>query len=155
MDPNIRLVPGQRELYSNPGRYRRLVGKLNYITVTRLGIAFVMSVVIQFLSFSCDSHRNAIIWILRYIKRAPGKGLLYENKRHRYLLLCRCRLARSPSDCWSTSEYCVLVGGNLISWKSKKQNVVVRSSAKAEYRAMANATCDLIWIKHVEGIKAH
>jgi len=47
----------------------------------------------------------------------------------------------------STTRYCVLFGGNIISWKSKKQNVVARSFAKVEYRAIASLTCQLIWVK--------
>ncbi|KAJ9539489.1 LOW QUALITY PROTEIN: hypothetical protein OSB04_032222 [Centaurea solstitialis] len=51
----------------------------------------------------------------------------------------------------STTGYCVFVGGNLVSWRSKKQNVVSRSSAESEYRAMAQTTCELIWLRNVLG----
>ena len=43
----------------------------------------------------------------------------------------------------------MFIGGNLISWKSKKQDIVARSSAKAKYRAMTSATCELMWIKQL------
>jgi len=52
-------------------------------------------------------------------------------------------------DRCSTTGYCMLVGGNLVSWKSIKQQVVTRSSAKAEYRTMASASCELIWGKNL------
>ena len=57
--------------------------------------------------------------------------------------------AGSPIDRHSTTGYCILVGGKLISWESKKQDVVARSSAKAGYQAMAMATCELIWLKQL------
>ena len=72
MDPNVKLVPGQGESLGDPERYRRLVGKLNYLTITRPDISFPISVVSQFLQSLCDSHWNAVIRILRYIKSTLG-----------------------------------------------------------------------------------
>ena len=64
-------------------------------------------------------------------------------------MLYKYRLSKSPSDRRSTSKYCVSFGRNLISWKSKKQHVVTRSSVEAEYKVMALAACELIWIKQL------
>ncbi|KAJ9671309.1 hypothetical protein PVL29_025143 [Vitis rotundifolia] len=150
MDPNVKLVPGQGEPLGDPDRYRRLVGKLNYLTITRPDISFPVSVVSQFLQSPCDSHWDAVIRILRYIKSTPGQGVLYENRGHTQVVgYTDADWAGSPTDRRSTSGYCVFIGGNLISWKSKKQDVVARSSAEAEYRAMALATCELIWLRHL------
>ena len=82
MDPNVMLVPGQREPLSDLGRYRRLVGRLNYLTITHLNISFLVSVVSQFLQSPCDSHCDAVIRILCYIKGTSGQRVLYENKCH-------------------------------------------------------------------------
>ena len=56
MDTNVKLVPGQGEPLRDPGRYQRLVGKLNYLTITWPDISFPMSEVRQFLQSPCDSH---------------------------------------------------------------------------------------------------
>ncbi|KAJ9693611.1 hypothetical protein PVL29_009531 [Vitis rotundifolia] len=82
MDPNVKLVPGQGERLRDPGRYRRLVGKLNYLTITRPDISFPVSVVSQFLQSPCDNHWDAVIHILRYIKGTLGQGMLYEDRGH-------------------------------------------------------------------------
>lgn len=50
-----------------------------------------------------------------------------------------------------TSSYCTFIGGNLVTWRSKKQNVVARSSAEAEFRAMAQGVCELLWLKIILG----
>ncbi|RVW24389.1 Retrovirus-related Pol polyprotein from transposon RE2 [Vitis vinifera] len=134
----------------DPGRYRRLVGKVNYLTITCPDISFPVSVVSQCLQSPCDSHWDAVIRILLYIKSTPSQGVLYENRGHTQVVgYTDADWAGSPTDRRSTSGYCVFIGGNLISWKSKKQDVVARSSAEAEYRAMTLATCELIWLRHL------
>ena len=76
--------------------------------------------------------------------------MLYENRCHTQIVgYSDADWAGSPTDRHSTSGYCVFIGGNLISWRSKKQDVVVISSVEAEYRAMALATCELIWLKNL------
>lgn len=80
MDPNTKLMPDHGESFLDPRRHRRLVGKLNYLTMTRFHISIVVSVVSQFLNSLRDSHWNAVVRIMRYIKGSPGKGLHYENK---------------------------------------------------------------------------
>ena len=74
MDPNAKLLPSQGEPLSNPKKYRRLVGKLNYLTVSP-NTSFVASVVSQFLNSSCVDNWNVVIRILKYIKGSLGKRL--------------------------------------------------------------------------------
>ena len=116
MDPNVKLMPGQGEPLRDPGRYRRLVRKLNYLTITQPDISFLVSVVSQFLQSPCDSHWDAVIRILRYIKGTPGRGVLYESRGHTWIIgYCDADWASSPADRHCTSGYCVFIGGNLVS----------------------------------------
>jgi len=92
----------------------------------------------------CD-HLNAITRILKYIKGSPGKGLLYGHNDHtRVVCYTDADWADSPSNRRYIFGYCVSIGSNLISWKGKKQHIVTKSSAEAEYRVMALAACELI-----------
>ena len=150
VEPNVKLYEDQGELLSNPERYRRLVGKLNYLTITRLDISFAVSVLSQFMKDPRLPHWEAVIRIMRYLKAHPGCGLLYKANGHLWVeAYTDADWARSPSDRKSTTRYCTFLGGNLITWRSKKQTVVARSSAEAENRAMAHTSCELMWIKHL------
>jgi len=82
MDVNTKLLSNQRELLVDAGRYKRFVGKLDYLTVTRLDITFAFNVVSQFLSALRAAHLEVVMKILRYLKKAPGKGLLYSDHEH-------------------------------------------------------------------------
>ena len=124
MDPKVKLTTGQGKALDDPSRYRRLVGKLNYLTVTRPDISFATSVISRFLESSHTNHLEAALHILRYLKKAPGQGLLYQNHGHTHVQgYSDVDWAGSPSDRRSTTGYCVFVGGNLVSWKSKKQRL--------------------------------
>jgi len=81
MNANIKLLPNQGEILDDPSRYRRLVGKLNYLAVTRSDIAFIISVVSQFLSASRITDWNVVVWILMYLKKLRSR-LLYLNCGH-------------------------------------------------------------------------
>ncbi|XP_020240779.1 uncharacterized protein LOC109819453 [Asparagus officinalis] len=79
---------------------------------------------------------------------APGKGLIFRKNGHVNIEgYCDSDWASCADDRRSTSGYCIFVGGNLVSWKSKKQSVVARSTAEAEYRAMALGVTELLWLK--------
>ena len=132
MVPNVKLLLKQEEPLSDPEKYKRLVGKLNFLTDIRPDISFEVSVVSQFLNSPCEDYWNVIIHTLKYIKGSPGKGLLYGYNNHtKVVCYSNVDWAGSPSDRRSTSGYCVSIGDTLISWKSNKQSIVARSSAKA------------------------
>ena len=93
------------------------------------------------------NHWVAVEQILCYLKRAPGRGILYSNHGHnRIEYFFDADWAGYKDDRRSTSGYCVFVGGNLVSWKSKKQRVVSRSSGESEYRAMTQSMCEIMWL---------
>lgn len=99
----------------------------------------------QFLNTPCDSHWDAIIRILRYnINNSLGSGLLYEDKDDdKIICYSDADLVGSPSDRRSTFEYCVLIEGNMISWRSKKQNTIALSSVEIGYRIMEATSKEL------------
>ncbi|XP_052299567.1 retrovirus-related Pol polyprotein from transposon RE1 isoform X1 [Citrus sinensis] len=128
--------------------YQRLVGKLIYLSHTRPDIAFAVSVISQFMHSPCKEHLEAVYKVLKYLKKTPGKGLLFKkNNNLQVEVYTDADWAGSVIDRRSTSGYCTFVGGNLVTWRSKKQSVVARSSAEAEFRAVAHGICELLWLK--------
>ncbi|GAB2266153.1 N-alpha-acetyltransferase 16, NatA auxiliary subunit [Dionaea muscipula] len=146
----IKLVLEEGKTYDDPDRYMRLVDKLNYLTVTRLDIIFSVSVASQFMFDPRSPHWEVALHILKYIKEHPSRGLLYSDDGHRRIEgFSDADWTSSPFDRKSMTDYCVFVGGNLVSWKSKKQSLVARSSAELEYRALTYLTSDVTFLQQL------
>ena len=104
------------ETFEDSERYRKLVGKLNYLTVTHPNITHSISVVCQYMSSPIVYHWATVEHILCYLKGAPKRGILYCNHGHNRLkCFTSSYWARSKEDRRSTLVYCVFVGGNLVS----------------------------------------
>jgi hypothetical protein len=82
MVPKIKLMPDDGTPLHVLEKYRRLVGKLNYLTVTQPGIAYPVSAVSQVMSALHTTRWDVAIQILRYIKGSLGKGLIYSDRGH-------------------------------------------------------------------------
>lgn len=145
MVPNLKLSKTEGELLDTPERYRRLVGRLMYLTITRPDITFAVKKLCQYSSAPRLPHLHAVYKVLEYIKGTVGRGLLYSVeddltlKRFADADLASCQDSRR-----STTEFTMFIGSSLISWRFKKQPTVSRSSAEDEYRALALATCEMM-----------
>ena len=150
------LVEEGLKLYIEPNQipvdkcmYQRLVGKLMYLAHTRPNLAYALIIISQFMHNPGEQHMNAIILILRYLKAAPGKEMIFTKNAS-----CRnidtyidAYWARSKDYKRFTSGYFTFVGGNLVTWRNKKQNAVARSSAEAEFKGMSLGICEALWLR--------
>ena len=97
-----------------------------------------------------EPHLAALKRILRYIRGTLHLGLLLRPSRQTDLVVYSdVDWAGCPNTRKSTSNYVVFLGDNLISWSSKRQTAVSRSSAEAEYRAVANAVAEVSWLRQL------
>ena len=112
--------------------YQRLVGRLIYLAHTRPDIAYSVSVISQFMHDPREIHLQTTYRVLHYLKVHPVKGILFKKTSYITLAIdTDADFAGSPLDGCSTTSYCTFLRGNLVSWRSKKQNVVAQSSVEA------------------------
>ncbi|GJU98562.1 ribonuclease H-like domain-containing protein [Tanacetum coccineum] len=144
---NIILAHKEKEgdkFLKNVTNYQRLVGKLIYLTLTRPYVSYS----VHCLSQHMQSHMDLGLRVLRYLKGAPGSGIVFEKAEHISLkVYADSDWAKFLVTRRSVLGYCVIYNGCLVSWKNKKQATLSKSSAEAEYRSMA--TCELMWIVNI------
>ncbi|GAB2267282.1 hypothetical protein Dimus_038662 [Dionaea muscipula] len=164
-DCNTHLTPCQAgvkllkngESYLNEDEvsyFRSLVGCLQYLTFTRPDISYSVNSVCQFLQHPTNQHLIATKRILKYVQGTVDVGIVLQHARFTsdglYIrAFCDADWAGDPNDRRSTSGFVIMLNKSPISWCSKKQHCVSRSSTEAEYRAMADTTSELQWLSHL------
>ena len=144
---NCKLKADEGVPLEDPTLYRTFIGKLNFLSNTRPGISFVVQSLSQFMQQPTSSHMAALHHLLKYISSTSGQGILLKGIDNLQLS------AYSDSD-WAdcpmrrrlVTGYVVLLDKSPISWKSKKQSTIARSSAEAKYRAMVEAATEITWL---------
>ncbi|KAK2968892.1 hypothetical protein RJ640_013235 [Escallonia rubra] len=136
--------------HTDPTPYRKLVGALQYLSLTRPDVCFAVNRLSQFMHSPTEVHWTALKRVLRYLKATIHHGLYLRRGIPLTLQ------AFSDSD-WggdrdngrSTTGYILYLGTNAISWKSTRQKSVSRSSSEAEYKAIANSTAEILWVTNL------
>lgn len=147
--PYHRLLKNDGAPYPNPTVYRSIVGALQYLTFTRPDIAFSVHQVCQFIQNLMVSHFTAVKRILRYLKGTLHVGISYSKGDLQLKAFSDADWAGDPNDRRSTTGLVIFLGDNPISWSSKKQQTVSRSSTEAEYRALSFTTAEVDWLKQL------
>ncbi|XP_020258184.1 uncharacterized protein LOC109834558 [Asparagus officinalis] len=150
VEQNITLTQEDGRLLEDASQYRRLVGRLIYLTITRPDLVYAVHILSQFMDKPRQPHLDAAHKVLRYLKQTPGQGIFLPSKGPLELrAYCDADWARCKDTRRSTTGYCIFLGHAPISWKTKKQSTVSRSSAEAEYRSMATTSCEITWLQYI------
>jgi hypothetical protein len=135
---------------SNPTEFRSLAGALQYLTFTRPDIAYAVQQVCLHMHDPREPHLAALKRILRYVRGTLQLGLhLSPSSQIELVVYSDAYWVGCPGTRRSTFGYVVFLGVNLVSWSSKRQNTVSRSSAEAEYCTVAKAVVEVSWLRQL------
>jgi hypothetical protein len=143
VDTQAKLSADLGDPVADPTAYRSLAGALQYLTFTRPDLTYAVQQVCLHMHDPRESHLAALKRLLRYVRGTVDLGLvLHRSSSAELVVYTEADRAGCSDTRRSTSGYAVFLGGNLVSWSSKRQPVVSRSSAEADYRAVANGVAE-------------
>jgi hypothetical protein len=131
----------------NPTEYRKVIGALQYLSLTRPNISFAVNKLSQLMHCPSTIHWTATKQLLRYLKYTIFHGIsIQKNVNPPLICYSDADWAGNLDNRSSTSAYLIMLGSNLLFWSSRKQRAIARSSTEAEYRALATAASESMWI---------
>ncbi|KAL2247193.1 UNVERIFIED_CONTAM: Retrovirus-related Pol polyprotein from transposon RE1 [Sesamum indicum] len=134
----------------DPEPYRRLFGRLLYLGFTRPDVSYGAQQLSQFIHCPCQEHMTAALHLVKYLKGSSTTGLFFPAQNSSSSVgYCDADWASCPDSRRSLTGYCIFLGSALISWKTKKQPTVSRSTAESEYRSLATTVCELQWVSYL------
>lgn len=132
--------------------YRSIVGALQYLTMTRPDLQYAVQQACLHMHAPTTTHQRLVKRILCYVRGTTTMGLhLHRSTNQDIVAYSDADWAGCPDTRRSTSGFCIFLGNALISWSSKRQTTVSRSSVEAEYRAVANAVAECSWLRQLLG----
>ncbi|KAK9690340.1 hypothetical protein RND81_09G121100 [Saponaria officinalis] len=144
----LKLSLTDGELLPDPEVYRRLIGRLLYLNLTRPDLSYSVQHLSQFVSCPRVPHMQAALHIVRYLQGTADAKLFYSSQSNLVLTAyCDADWGSCQFSCKSLTGHCCLLGDSLISWKTKKQKTVSKSSVESEYRAMSYTTSEIVWLQ--------
>ncbi|XP_026451765.1 uncharacterized protein LOC113352112 [Papaver somniferum] len=152
LEVNVKYRRDDGDFLSDPSLYRRLVGSLNYLTITRPDISFAVQQVSQFMQAPTHIHLAAVCRIIRYLQGTSDKGIFFPvGTSIRLDAYSDADWAGCSDTRRSITGWCMFLGDSLVSWKSKKQQRIYKSSTESEYRAMSSTCSEIIWLRGLLG----
>jgi hypothetical protein len=152
LEVNVKDHRDEGDFLSNPSLYRQLVRSLNYLTITRPDISFVVQQVSQFMQAPTHLHLAVVRRIIRYLHGTSAQGLFFPvDSPIRLVAYSNADWAGCSDTHHSITGWCMFLGNFLVSWKSKKQDRVSKSSTESEYRVMSSACYEIIWLRGLLG----
>lgn len=147
MGQNQKLALAKGPTLLEPSRYRRLVRRLIYLTITRPELTYLVHILIQFRQTSLQYHWDIAMQVLRYLKSSHGQGIIIPQHNDLQLVgYYDSDWASCPITRKFISGYLMKFDNTPISWKIKKQATISRSSSEDEYHAMTHATSEILWL---------
>jgi hypothetical protein len=136
---------------ADPTQFRSLTRALQYLTFIHPDITYVVQQVCLHMHDPREPHLTAMKRVLRYLRGSLDFGLHLRctTSSSELTVYTNADWADCPDTRRSTSGYAVFLSDNLISSSSKRQNIISRSSAEAEYCAMANGVAEVCWLRQL------